>query len=142
MLAFTIGFAWWQRDNGIISVYTLIAVVILATLGEIVEFFSGMGGARKAGAGWFGAISAIAGAIVGAMAGTLLIPIPLIGTLIGACCGAGLATLLIERIYGKEMDQSVRSGIGAGLGLLIGTTVKFLLGVAIWLIIAIALFAP
>jgi len=142
MITLTAGFAWWQRDNGIISVYTLIAAVVLAILGEVIEFFSGMGGARKAGSGWFGAISAIAGAIVGALAGTILIPVPLLGTLIGACCGAGLATLLIEQICGKEMNQSVKSGLGAGFGVFIGTTTKILLGVLIWLIIAVALFTP
>jgi len=142
MLTLTAGFAWWYWDDGIISLYTLIATVLLAITGEVIEFLSGMGGARKAGAGWLGAISAIGGAVAGAIAGTILIPVPLIGTLIGAGCGAGLATLLIERICGKEMEQSIKSGLGAGFGVFVGTTTKILLGCLIWLIIAIALFAP
>jgi hypothetical protein len=40
------------------------------------------------------------------------------------------------------MDQSVKSGLGAGVGIFIGTTVKFLLGTLIWMIIAVALFVP
>jgi hypothetical protein len=142
MLTLTVAFAWWRWDDGVLSIYTLIAAVLLAVLGEVIEFFSGMGGARKAGSGWAGAIAAIGGAIAGALAGTFLIPVPLIGTLIGACGGGALGTLLIERASGKEMDQSVKSGLGAGVGIFIGTTVKFLLGTLIWMIIAVALFVP
>jgi uncharacterized protein len=142
MLTFTAAFAWWRWEDGIFSIYTLIVAVLLAIGGEIIEFFSGMGGARKAGAGWVGSIAAIGGAFVGAIAGTILIPILFIGTLVGTCCGAALATLLIEHLSGKNMDHSFKSGLGAGFGVFVGTTTKFLLGVVIWLIIAIALFMP
>ncbi|MBW8036658.1 MAG: DUF456 domain-containing protein, partial [Planctomycetes bacterium] len=69
-------FAWWRWEDGVFSIYTLIAITVLATVGEIVEFFAGMGGAKKAGAGWHGAFAAVGGAILGAIFGTFFIPIP------------------------------------------------------------------
>lgn len=133
-------FAWWYWEDGIFSIYTLIAITLLAFVGEIIEFFSGMGGAKKAGSGWWGAFAAIGGAIIGAIAGTFLIPILFLGTLLGACFGAGLGTLAVELKMGKEMHESMRSGFGAGLGVFVGTTGKFLIGVLIWAIIAVAAF--
>lgn len=135
-------FAWWRSDDHIFSVTTLVIITLLAVLGEIVEFFAGMGGAKKAGSGWLGATAAIGGAIAGAILGTFLIPIPLIGTVIGACAGAGMATWFFEKVTGKTNHQSLRSGMGAGLGVFIGTTVKFIIGFFIWLIVAVAAFWP
>lgn len=132
--------AWWQWDQGVFSVYTLIAIGILAAIGEIFEFFAGVGGAKKAGASWPGALAAIAGAIIGAIGGTILIPIPILGTFLGACIGGGLGTLLIEFLSGKKLDHSMKSAFGAGFGVFLGTGSKFMLGIAIWLIIAIAAF--
>jgi hypothetical protein len=43
---------------------------------------------------------------------------------------------------GKKMEQSIRSGVGAGFGVLFGTTAKFAIGVIIWLIVAVAAFCP
>jgi uncharacterized protein YqgC (DUF456 family) len=133
-------FAWWQWDNKVFSIYTLIAIAVLAFIGEVVEFFAGTGGAKKAGASWLGAMAAIFGAILGAIIGT--IALPLFGTILGACLGAGLAVTVVELAMGKPPDTSIRSGFGASLGHLIGSTVKFTLGVAIWLIVAIAAFWP
>ncbi|MFH1372045.1 MAG: DUF456 family protein [Planctomycetota bacterium] len=131
-------FAWWQRGQEVFSIYTLIAIVVLAFIGEVVEFFAGAGGARKAGAGWLGAMAAIFGAIFGAIIGTFVLP--LFGTILGACLGAGLAAAVVELAMGKAPDASIRSGFGASLGYLVGSTVKFAIGVAIWLIVAVAAF--
>ncbi len=140
MIISTCLFAWWRWDEQVFSIYTLIFVVVLAVIGEIIEFFAGMGGARKAGAGWFGSIGALVGAITGAIVGTFAIPVPMLGTLIGACVGAGLAASVVERIAGKKMDESVRTGLGAGAGVLVGTVSKLVLGGLIWIVIAVAAF--
>ena len=75
-------FAWWQWDNRVFSIYTLIAIAILAALGELVEFSAGMIGAKKSGASWPGSIAALFGAVTGAVLGTFLFPIPFLGTLL------------------------------------------------------------
>ena len=133
-------FAWWKRDEGIFSIYTLIAITVLAVIGEIIEFFAGAGGAKKAGASWLASLSAIAGAMIGAAMGTVFIPVPILGTLLGACIGAGLATLGVETLGGKKIDHSFKSGLGAGIGVFMGTTSKFAIGILIWLIVTAAAF--
>jgi uncharacterized protein len=142
MIITTALFAWWRWDDGIFGIAILVTIAMLGLIGEVIEFFAGAGSARRAGAGWGGALAAIGGMIAGAILGTFLIPIPIAGTLLGACIGAGLATWSVERLSGKAHDKSVKSGVGAGVGVFVGTTTKFLIGCLIWLIIAIAAFWP
>lgn len=134
--------AWWRWEDGVFSIYTLIAIAVLAFIGEMIEFFAGVGGARSAGAGWRGALGALAGAIIGAIAGTFLIPIPFLGTLTGACTGAGLGAWAMELTGGKKMKRALRTGVGAGVGVLFGTGSKIAIGALIWLIITITAFWP
>lgn len=142
MVISTFAFAWWQGDKVVFSTPVLVIIVLLALLGEIIEFFAGAGGAKKAGAGWIGSIGALAGAIVGAIFGTFFLPIPLFGTLIGSCIGAGCGAFSLEMIFGKEKVKAVHFGKGAAIGVLIGTSCKIGLGIMIWFIIAIAAFWP
>ena len=124
------------------SIYSLMAITGLAVVGELVEFFGGAGGAKKAGAGWRGSIGAIIGARVGAVFGTAMVPIPVFGTVVGACVGAGLGAWGLELAGGKRLGDSVRSGIGAGFGEFVGITGKFVVGVVIWLVVSVAAFWP
>ena len=142
MLGTTYLFAWWQADRGVFSMPLLVFVTVLALIGEIIEFVAGAGGAKKAGAGWLAAGAAIFGAMFGAVFGTVFIPFPIFGTVLGGCFGAGLATWIVERATGKQHNESVRSGVGAGTGVLIGILSKFGIGCVIWLLIAIAAFWP
>ncbi|HUW20408.1 MAG TPA: DUF456 domain-containing protein [Sedimentisphaerales bacterium] len=135
-------FAWWRAEDEVFSIYTLIAITVLAVLGELIEFFGGASGARKAGASWRGSIGAIIGAVAGAIIGTFTIPVALFGTLMGACIGAGLGAWGLELTAGKQMKESIHSGIGAGLGELLGITAKFAIGVLIWVVVAVAVFWP
>jgi uncharacterized protein YqgC (DUF456 family) len=135
-------FAWWQADERVFSVYTLLVITVLAFLGELIEFFAGMGGARRAGAGWRGSVGALIGAVTGAILGSFLIPIPFLGTLIGACIGAGVGAWGLELFGGRKMADSVHYGMGAGIGEFFGITSKFLMGILIWLIIAVAAYWP
>ena len=135
-------FAWWHAEDSIFSIYTLLAITVLAILGELVELFAGLAGAKRAGAGLPGSLGALAGAIAGAVLGTFLIPVPLLGTLIGSCIGAAVGACVLELFGGRRMKDSARLGVGAGIGRFLGTTVKFALGALIWLIVAVAAFWP
>jgi len=134
--------AWWKWDQRVFSGWTLIAIAALALLGELIEFLAGMLGARRSGASWRGSISAVFGAIFGALLGTFIIPIPFLGTVIGASVGAGLAVWAIEVSRGELAEHSLRRGVGAGIGQFVGITSKIMLGLAIWLVIAVAAFWP
>ncbi len=135
-------FAWWTWDRGVFAGGTLIAIAVLAAVGELSEFLGGMVGARKAGASWRASFAGILGAVVGALGGTVAFPVPLVGTVVGACLGVGLAVWIVETGRGAHPDLSLRRAVGAGMGEFIGILSKFAVGVAIWLTIAIAALWP
>jgi uncharacterized protein YqgC (DUF456 family) len=136
----TVLFAWWWADDKVFSPYTLVVITLLALLGEVVEFFGGAAGAKKAGARFLGSLGAIIGAITGAIIGTFVFPI--LGTLIGSCAGAAIGACLLEIAGGRKVEDTINLGIGAGLGHFFGTTAKMALGILIWLIVAVAAFCP
>jgi len=142
MVCLTVGLAWWQWEEGMFSVWTLAVIVLLALVGEVVEFVSSSVGVRKAGGSRWGGAGSLVGAIVGAIAGTIFIPIPIVGSLAGTCLGAFGGAWAMEALVGRKPRQSARAALGAGVGRLVGTGLKFLLGVLIWLIVAVAAFWP
>jgi len=142
MVATTSLVAWWQWDQQMIGVPVLVAIAVLAVVGEVVEFFSGMAGSKRAGGSRWAAVGALAGAIVGAVVGTVVIPIPVIGSLLGVCGGAALGAFGVELLRGRERSVAMRIGAGAGVGQLLGTTSKFLFGMVIWVIVATAAYWP
>ena len=79
---------------------------------------------------------------IGGVIGTFAIPVPLFGSLIGASLGAAAGAWILELSIGRSMDSAVKVGVGAGVGRLGGTIAKLGLGVAIWLILAVAAFWP
>jgi uncharacterized protein YqgC (DUF456 family) len=133
-------FAWWRAEDKVFSSYILIAIVVLALLGELVEFFSGVVGAKKAGARFLGSLGAIIGALIGAIIGTFVVPI--VGTLLGSCAGAAVGACVFEVLGGRRIGDTVSLGLGAGLGRFFGTTAKMVLGILIWFIVAVAAFWP
>ena len=60
----------------------------------------------------------------------------------GLSLGAGIGALLLELSGGREVQASLRSGIGAFVGQITGSLTKILIGVFIWLIAGIATFWP
>jgi hypothetical protein len=135
-------FAWWQADKHMLGMPVLVAIVLLAVLGEIVEFTAGFLGVRTSGGSKRASIAAVAGAITGAIVATFLIPVPIISTLLGACGGACIGAGLVELSTGRERKSSVVSGISAGLAQFLGLNLKILIGVIIYLIVALAAFIP
>jgi uncharacterized protein YqgC (DUF456 family) len=138
----TILFAWWQAEKDIFSIAVLVVIVLLAVLGEIIEFSAGFLGVKTAGGSRRASITAVLGAITGAILATFLIPIPIIGTLLGACGGACAGAGLAELSTGRERKASIASGISAGLAQFLGLHLKILIGVIIYLIVALAAFIP
>src|SRR5262245_22310025 len=131
MVAGTLLVAWLRP--GMFSVWTLAAVVGVAAAGEALELLSGALGARKGGAGRRGALGALLGGFLGAVAGTFLIPVPLLGSLLGACAGACLSAWWLELSGGRGLGESLRAGVGAGAGRALGTAIKLAAGLLLWL---------
>jgi hypothetical protein len=49
---------------------------------------------------------------------------------------------VVEIARGEHPDRSVQRAVGAGMGKFFGIVGKFVVGIAIWLIIAVAAFWP
>jgi uncharacterized protein YqgC (DUF456 family) len=142
MVLTTALFAWWWWDERVFSGGTLIAIAALAVLGELIEFFAGTIGARRAGASWRASLAGILGAILGAALGTIILPMPVVGTVVGACLGVALAVWLVETSLGVHPEQSLQRALGAGIGEFLGILGKFGVGIVIWLTVAVAAFWP
>ena len=146
MVLSSAGVVWWQWGNAaeggveMFDVWTLGVIVALALVAELAEFLTGVFGSKKAGGTRWGSLGAMFGGIAGAVAGTPFIPI--VGTLIGACIGAALGAWGLELASGRKWGESAKSGVGAGVGTLVGRVIKVAGGVLIWLIVAVAAFWP
>jgi uncharacterized protein YqgC (DUF456 family) len=140
MVIATAAFAWLLRGQNFISVYTLIAITLLAVLGELLELLGGMGAAKRAGAGFWGSLGAIAGAMSGAVVGTFAIPIPIIGTLAGSAIGAAAGSAILSGAKGQNRRASL--AVHTGIGQFIGSSMKLMVGVVMWFVVAVAAFWP
>ena len=142
IVASTVAVAVVYWDAGMFSIWTLLAIFVLGVVGELVELLAGMMGSKTGGASRRGVWGALLGGVLGAILGTFLIPIPALGSLIGACGGACLGAWGMELAGGREMGPATKSAVGAGVGRFLGTLGKILIGVVMWLIVAVAAFWP
>jgi len=144
----TLGVACWtwpdagQSGVPMFGVAVLAVIFGLALLGELLEFFAGVAGARKAGGSAWGSVGALIGSIIGGISATFMIPIPIVGSLLGACIGAAAGAWLFEFSAGRTHDDAVKSGVGAGVGRFKGTIAKLMVGGLMWMIASIAAFWP
>ncbi len=129
-----------MADHDMLSVWTLVAAIVLALVGELVELLASMIGAKRGGAKRGGAWGALLGGIAGAIAGTVIIPVPIIGSLLGACGGACAGAFWFELRGGRTPRESLRAGIGAGVGGFVGKLGKIAIGVVIWVVLTVAAF--
>ena len=103
---------------GVLSWWTVAAFAGVAALGFGVDFAATALSSRRAGATKAGVWGALAGGLVGLFFG-------LPGLLLGPVVGAALGELVLSR---RSPAAAVKSGLGAGLGVLAGTLAKGALG--------------
>jgi uncharacterized protein YqgC (DUF456 family) len=122
----------------------VLAIGILAALGELLEMAAGALGVAKAGGSKRGAVLALLGSMIGGLVGMAVgVPIPLVGPLVGAVLFASLGALLGAVIgecwKGRELAESWQVGRGAFWGRLLGTLAKVLVGSIMLVVVAVAL---
>ena len=115
-------------------------LLLLAILGEIMEFLAGCVGAAKYGASRRAIALSVVGSLVGSIAGAVLgIPIPLIGSaiaaLLGGAMGAAIGATIGEDWVGRDAEGSIQVGAAAFTGRILGTVGKVAVG-GIMLVIA------
>lgn len=96
---------------------TLVVLGVLMVVAVVLDFVAGALGAKRFGASRWAVMGAILGAVVGIFFG-------LIGLLLGPFVGAVAG----ELISGRALDAASRAGIGATIGLLLGTAAKLAIG--------------
>lgn len=120
------------------SVPGLILLLVLALVGEAIEFLAASYGAKRFGGAKGTMVAALVGSIVGAIVGT---PVPIIGTLIGACLGAFIGAVAYEYVIREKAAQhALRSGFGAAIGKIGGVFGKLLMGAVMVAAMVLMLF--
>lgn len=109
----------------------VIVLLVLALLGELIEFAAGAVGTSRAGGSKRGAALSLLGSLIGGVVGMFAgaaIPIPVIGSVIGALFFASLGALvgavMGESWKGRNMEESLRIGNVAFWSRLAGTLGK------------------
>ena len=124
-------FGWWGLGG----------MVLLAALGEVIEMVAAGYGAAKFGGGKGAMVAGFVGCLIGAIALTPLIPVPLVGTMIGACLGAFAGAALYEYLVMEKNSQAALwTGVGAALGKVAGVFAKVFVGVAM-LVVAVLTYS-
>lgn len=147
MILAVIGWMVFGPEGYQVGWLVLTILMILAGLGELVEFGASVFGTKKLGGTNRGATCSVVGSIVGGIAGAFLgipFPVPLVGSLIGsllfAGIGAWIGASLGERWAGKTIQESVQIGGAAFLGRILGTIGKFVVGLVMLVFIGFSLF--
>ena len=102
--------AAWVDGFTRVGLGTLAGLTALTLTTYGLDFVATAAGARRFGTSWWGVLGALAGALVGLFLG-------LVGLLVGPFLGAFAAELIARR----DLRQAGRAGLGAWLGLLLGT---------------------
>ena len=142
------GFAWLYRDDPThgLSWGIVTALLVLAAIGELVEFAASAAGAARHGASRRAMVLAAIGTFVGSLAGAIIgVPIPIIGPVVAAVGGGALGAFggayLGEIWKGKASQERMAVSSGALVGRILGSVAKLLLGIVMVIIVSIgALF--
>lgn len=148
VVAAAVVYAWLGPQTGILQIQwkTVVVLVVLAVVGEILEFATGVVGTRRAGGSKRSAVYSLVGSLIGAIGGaTVGIPIPVVGSAIGAVVGGAVGAFggaaYAEHSLGLGTDQSMKVGKAAFWGRLLGTGAKTLIGSIMVIVTLVAVSA-
>ena len=137
-------YALWGPEASPAAIHwgTVVALFLLALVGEGIEFFAGAAGAKRAGASRRATLYAMIGSIVGAILGAIIgVPVPIIGSLLAALLFGGLGAtagaMYGEWSDGRQWSDTWTIGHGAFWGRVLGTLGKLMAGLAILSVIVI-----
>src|SRR5256885_2409328 len=124
MVAGIVGYGWLTAFRSV-GVATIGAVLGLAFLGEIVEWWLGFRLTRTFGGSRRSAWGALVGGIVGAGLG---VPVPIVGSVIGAFLGSFAGPAPVEDSLSPPTRAAARAGGGAVVGRAAAAAAKSALG--------------
>ena len=128
-----------------VGVFALAAIVVLAFIGELLEFIAGALGVKKLGGSSRSALLAMLGSLIGAIGGFAAgSAVPIVGNILtslaGSALGALAGSIVGERFDGKDWDHAFQVGSAAFWGRIIGTLAKTFCGTCIALIFVSAIW--
>lgn len=112
----------------VLSWWTVLILSLLAVLSALVDFLGSYYGAKLGGATRYGLIGAALGGLLG-------FPFGLPGLVLGPFIGTVAGDLLAKR---REITKLVRSGTGAALGFVLSLAARFLLLIAMAVVLLVA----
>ena len=146
MLGVSILYSWLMPNESPydFGIVVILFVLIIAIIGEILEFFTSAISTKRAGGSKRGMWFSIIGSVVGSLAGIFIgIPIPIIGSLIAALLFSGAGALLGayygERVEGRNAQEAWKVGISSFVGRVLGSMFKILCGFIALMCMAIAM---
>ena len=89
----------------------IVVMLLIATLGELIESFLGLVYVAQRGATKWGVLGALLGGIAGAVGGGFLLPF--IGSVLLGLAGAFAGAVLLEYLYYRSLDRALQTGFSA-----------------------------
>ena len=145
IVALAAAFAWFYHSPATLGLswWVVVGLVVLAGLGEFVEFVAGAAGAAKQGGSRRGMILSVAGAAIGSIAGAIVgVPIPVVGPIVaalgGAAAGAFCGAYIGESWKGeKNHSETLAVSKAALVGRILGTVGKLAIGAVMVVVVAV-----
>lgn len=110
---FTVAFMFAAMTHfTIITQSNLIVLAVVTLISMVFDIFSGVAGAKYGGAHW----SSLIAGTVGLVAGTIVIPIPIVGSVAGLFIGV----FLYELYRGRDVALARKAATGSFVGSLVG----------------------
>ena len=103
----------------------LLLFLLMSAFAESADNLLAMLGAKKSGASKSSTWAVLAGSIAGAFAGGIIAPVA--GSIIGAFIGGAAAPFAVEYLKSKNLQHSMKAGMGSLAGRLGGILLKFII---------------
>lgn len=113
-----------------ISTPTIVVLAVLTLISFLIDYFSGILGAKYSGASILGVLGAVIGSIFG---------VSILGPL-GVLIGPALGVFLFELISGRHVKKSAKSAGFTLFSTIIGIIINAIIGVAMLSIFLLAIF--
>jgi len=128
ILIVLLGLAYGYYDGFEHVDYAVLVITVgVFALGELIEFWAGLIGAKKEKASKRAVVAAFVGTVLGGIWGTVILP--LIGSILGALLGAFVITAVAEYTKTKNKEQAKRVAIGVLKGQIVGMIFKVAIAV-------------
>ena len=127
----------WLTQFQTITLPLLVILLVLYLIGEILEYFLVVMGAKKWGASNWAVVGALAGGILGAASGMAFFGVGIfVGTLVGIFLGAFLVELMIKR----DVKGALKAGAGSLLGRVGSIVIKVFIALIMFIIMGMRIF--